>query len=288
MKQIAVRVASALLAFIFGMTAILVWRQVRRVESSPPPVIVAKPALAQPTATPIETAPPVPAHDREVLFGGGLKLVSNEVQVKNESLRYEIHVIYPQIEGTDALPIRKLNKHIEWLVTHDYQWMLKPTKEDLRYYKKGPHPEAFNSTYLDYEVVTANDSFLSIYFEGFSYGIGAGHSVQYSFVVNYDLAAKRLVKLADLFNPGSKYLEQISEYCIEQLSRAEFGEWLRKNELAPVGRNFESWNLTREGIRFNFDACKLAACASGKQSVEIPFSALKHTRRNHGHGLNRN
>jgi len=284
MKQLATRFASALLMFILGMNASSLWRHARTVQSSPAPVTVAAPAMTQPNTTPIDTAQPEPTP--QPVFGG-LKLVANQVQLKNEFLRYEVNVIYPQIDGTDALPIRKLNKHIERLVTQDYQWILNPTKEDLHYYKKGLHPEAFNSVYLDYEVVTATDSFLSIYFEGYGYGIGAAHSVQYSFVINYDLASKRLVKLADLFNPGSKYLELISEYCIEQLSRGEYGEHLWKKELAPVARNFESWNLTREGLRFNFDACKLFGCASGKQSVEIPFSALKHTRRNYG-GLNGN
>jgi hypothetical protein len=38
-------------------------------------------------------------------------------------------------------------------------------------------------------------------------------------------------------------------------------------------RNFNSWNITRQGIRFNFDACKVIGCAGGEQTVEVPFSA---------------
>ena len=274
MKRTAARITSALLTFIFGTTASSLWRSYIITESPPSPLAVAKSSLNQPSATLILPAPPVPAPEPELVFRGGLKLVSNEVQLKDEILRYKVNVIYPQIEGTTALPIRKLNKHIEQLVTRDYQWMLNPAPEDLRYYKE-KWPEVFNRVSLDYEVVLATDSFLSIYFSGESYGISAAHAVQYSFVVNYDFASNRSLKLADIFRPGSKYLEFISEYCIVQLSQREYGQYLFKDRLEPVHRNFESWNMTREGLRFNFDDCAVFGCAAGEQTVEIPFAALR-------------
>jgi len=45
--------------------------------------------------------------------------------------------------------------------------------------------------------------------------------------------------------------------------------------LTPVAENFESWNITRDGIRFDFDACRDFACVGGDQAVEIPFTALE-------------
>ena len=281
MKRTALRVATALLTFIFGTTAGTLWQQYRILQS-PPPIITGKPPATEPPATPLAPEPPIPAHDTEIKFGGGLKLVSNQVQLKNEILRYEVKLTYPQIEGTNALSIRNLNKHIEQLAATDYQWLLHPSKEELHYYKHGPHPEAFNSVYLEYEVVLATDTFLSIYFEIFSYGIGAAHSVQYSQVVNYDLTSHRLLKLSDIFKPGSKHLNFISEYCIEQLSQGADGEPLRKEELGPSPKTFASWNMTKNGIRFNFDACIVFSCSAGKQTVEIPFSALTDSRRNYG------
>ena len=276
------RIGSAFLAFILGTIAHSQWSEFTSPKSSPPPVNVAQPTINEPTTAPVDTAPPVRALDPSFGLGGGLRLVSNEVQLKNEFLRYKDYLNYPQIEGSDAFPIRKLNKDIESLATKQYQWLLNPSRAELRDYKKGLHPEAFNSLDLDYHVILATDSFLSLYFEAFGYGIGAAHSVQYSFVINYDFRSNRMVKLSDMFRPGSKYLDAVSEYCIEELSRREDGEHLSKNELAPRVRNFESWNLTPNGIRFNFDACKLLGCAAGKQTVEIPFTALKHIQRKYG------
>jgi hypothetical protein len=270
MKRTAARIASALLAFILGTIASSLWHYHSLPQRSPAHVQPAPVFINEPITPPI-----IPTPDRNLVFGGRLKLVSNEVQLKNEVLRYEVNLTYPQIEGTNALPIRNLNKSIERLALKQDDWLLNPSREDLHYYKTGPHPEVFNSVALDFEVVLATDSFLSIYFEGYSYGIGAAHSVQYSFVVNYDLKSNRQIKLSDIFKPGSKYLEFISEFCKQQLSERPYGEGLWRDELAPAARNFESWNMTHDGIRFNFDACKVFGCAGGKQSVLVPFSALR-------------
>lgn len=270
------RIATALLAFVMGTIASSLWHHDSSPQSSPLQVNTAPVPVNEPFATPLD-----PTIEPEITFRGGLELVSNEVQLKNETLRYKVFLTYPQIEGSNALPIRKLNQHIERLATSQYHWLLNPTAEDLHYDKR-LHPEAFNSVDLDYKVVLATDSFLSIYFEVFSYGIGAAHSVQYSFVVNYDFKSNRLVKLSDIFKPGSKYLDHISKFCTEQLSKTYDAGSLWTKELAPVARNFESWNLTPNGIRFNFDACKVFGCSAGAQNVEIPFTALKNIQRKYG------
>jgi hypothetical protein len=139
------------------------------------------------------------------------------------------------------------------------------------------HPEAFNTINLDYEVLLATDSLLSIYFIGYSCGIGAAHSIQYSFVMNYHLTLRNELKLSDIFKHRSKYLDFICHYCLNKLStRPEYSpDSMFKEALAPEAENFKSWNITSDGIRFSFDACKVFGCVAGKQEVEIPFTALK-------------
>jgi hypothetical protein len=51
--------------------------------------------------------------------------------------------------------------------------------------------------------------------------------------------------------------------------------YLNKDELSAKRKNYESWNITKQGIRFNFDACRVEGCAAGEQLVEIPFAKLK-------------
>ena len=106
MKRIAINLASGLLTFAVGLTAasfrnwnryllkneqpsVNVSRDVRQVNNSS-----ASTVISSPTATP----------DREVVFGRGLRIVPDEVQLKSARLRYEIDVSYPQIVGTEDLP----------------------------------------------------------------------------------------------------------------------------------------------------------------------------------------
>ena len=83
------------------------------------------------------------------------------------------------------------------------------------------------------------------------------------------------MKLSDVFRHDSKYLEFISSYCMNELSRRTKHAFMFKEALVPISENFDSWNITAEGIRFIFDACEVYSCAEGKQEVEIPFAGLE-------------
>jgi len=73
-------------------------------------------------------------------------------------------------------------------------------------------------------------------------------------------------------------MQFISRRCIDELSKdhpmirtdASFSDMLSAKQ-----KNFESWNISKHGLRINFDACKIDSCAAGDLSVEIPFDELK-------------
>jgi len=226
----------------------------------------------QPQQNPSPVITPTP--DLEVAFGR-LRVVPKTVEMENQRRRYQIDVVYPHVEGSKSAGILKLNRRIKDLVTRQYQWVLiPPSKEDVRRYEKWPGVS--NSVELTYNVVLATDELLSIYFESYSYGIGAAHSVQQSFTVNFDLRSEEFITLSGLFRPRAGHLQFISEYCIRELSKSQaMSDSIFKDELAPKQENFESWNLTKEGLRLNFDACKIGGCAAGKTEVTIVFAALK-------------
>jgi hypothetical protein len=272
MKRFITYVVTSLFAFNFGITASAVWPwSSHSIEKPASRVDVPAVPEIPPTAPDID----IPPTHSEIVFGGGrLTLVAEEVQLKSERLRYEVDVKYPQIKGADALHIQRLNRRIKELAAREYQWPLSPSKQDLLHFQK-THPEAFNTIDLDYEVILATDPILSIFFQGYSYGIGAAHAVEYSFTVNYDLVSGKELKLSDLFAPRSNHLQTVSRYCTDELSTREDGKFMLKESVAPVAANFKSWNITRNGIRFNFDECTVFACANGEQVVEIPFANLK-------------
>ena len=256
-KRITLTLIGGLLAFIGGIVTGNSWH-----SSAIKPVMKVQPA--EPVIPP---PPPPKVPDSRFAFEvGRLKIVASEMHLRSDRLRYEIAVRYPQITSSKEPYIKKLNQRIKRLAVDHYQWMLKPTKEDLQQYKK-TFPDVFNSAQVDYEIVLANDSFLSIYLNSFDYGIGAAHSVQMSYVMNYDLESHRELKLGDVFNTRTKYLEFIAGYCTREMKLIE--------PLEPKATTFPSWNLTRDGIRFNFDACTVTGCADGARQVTIPASALR-------------
>jgi hypothetical protein len=108
-----------------------------------------------------------------------------------------------------------LNNKIRQLATEQYGWLLNSTEPLTHSLYK--YPDVYNTVNLSYEVSIATDEFLSIYFEVYSYGVGAAHSVQHSFTVNYDFRSGKSLKLADIFKPNENYLQFISQYCIDDL-----------------------------------------------------------------------
>ena len=267
MKGIAVRLISVLLTFLFGVGASSL-----RSWTTPP---ARQNQISVWQAPPENNLPPPsiePGVEKEIVLGGGrLRIVSEEVHLKSERLRYEIDVRYPQIIGSDERHIQRLNQHLKELATKAYQGWLHPSKADLEYYRNGPFSEFFNSEDLDYDVSFASDTLLSIYFKGFSYGIGAAHAAEYCLVLNYDLQSKKQIKLSDVFKPNSNYREILATYCLEELTRKV------PSESAPSleGETFEKWVVTPKGIAFMFEECTIFSCSQGEQRVEIPFAILK-------------
>lgn len=271
MKRTVAYVLTSLLTFNCGIISDSLF------TGHPPPTEkpASRPDVPFIPVTPAPTDTEIPAPVPDIVFGGGrLRLLPEEVRLKSQRLQYDVNVRYPQILGTNELHIQRLNRRIKELATEQYQRMLHPSKEDLLYYRQ-KFPEAFNELSIDYEVTLATDPVLSIYFVGYSYGIGAGTSVQYSFTINYDLVAKKELKLSELFQHRSNHLQFISRYCTDRLAAQEYGKWLFKEGLVPVASNFDSWNITRDGIRINFDECQVEGCAGGEHAVEIPFANLK-------------
>jgi Deacetylase PdaC/Protein of unknown function (DUF3298) len=272
MKSSILNIAASVLAFVCGIFTALSWNSTGTVKVYAPPVIEQAPPAIQ------ETAPDpfaIPKPSRDMLIGSGsLKIVSEEVRLKSDRLQYDVDLRFPQILGTDDSHIRALNQHIKTRATEQYQSLLNPSNADLAYYRE-KWPGVFNSLNMDYEISLADDSLLSIYFYGYSYGIGAAHGVQQSYTVNYDLALKKELQLADIFKRDSNYLEFLSQYCLGELSQQGDPRFMSTGNLGPNARNFENWKVMRDGISFNFDACRIFGCAAGEQKVEIPFRSLR-------------
>jgi hypothetical protein len=272
MKRFFVSLISTILAFTAGLVTASSWNSK---SATVAPVIV----NAAPPCPPNQPKPTVNVNSysvtppREFEFGqNGLRLVPERVQLKSESLSYDIDVSYPQLVGTPVTKetvIRKVNQHLKEGATKLYQWPLKPSAQ-LGYSQA--QSGIRNTVAFTYQVGLATDSLLSVNFIGYGYDGMSNNQLQDGFTANYDLTTGKALKLSDLFKPRSGYMEFISRYCIDEI------KYLRSpdNEnLRPSSENFEAWQVTSNGIRFNFPACRVASCSEGEVTLDISFDTLK-------------
>lgn len=145
------------------------------------------------------------------------------------------------------------------------------------------------NNYIDisYNVEYADNDLISINFLEDTFGGGA-HPNQNFFTITYDLKNGREIKLAELFKPGAKYLQAISDYAIKDLQSRKDPDSHENLGLAQdifadgakaMAKNYQSWNLTKKGLMFTFDPYQVGPYAAGPQTVVVPYSQLKEIAR---------
>jgi hypothetical protein len=229
-------------------------------------------------------------HEEPIEFSSGVEIVARQIKENNKKLKYEIDVQYPQLSGSGSPNYEKFNQTVRGLVTKKvagFKAEMAPSPDD-------PPPTELESLGSDlsvaYTVALARDDLISILLDVGSYSAGAAHPNSYSETVNFDLRNGKLLKLADLFQPGSKYLQTIAAYSINDLKKQgkQKGEesmldddWVERGA-TPNAENYGSWTIGKKGLAITFDAYQVAAYAAGPQHVLVPYSALKDIIRTDG------
>ncbi len=152
-------------------------------------------------------------------------------------------------------------------------------------------PEGMGN-YIDmgYMIEFADEDLISVNFTE-SVFTGGAHPNSGTTTLTYDLKAGRQLKLADLFKPGTKYLDTIASYATRDLKGRkdpESGDNLGiaqdiwEDGAKPTADNYSNWNVTKKGLLITFPAYQVAAYAYGPQTVIVPYSALKDIARPDG------
>lgn len=227
-------------------------------------------------------------HEEPIEFSGGVEIVARQIREKNKKLKYEIDAEYPQLTGSVNPNFEKFNQTVRGLVTRK----VTEFKKEMSQPEEGETPsdsadESSETTGSDlgvgYTIALAKDDLISVLFDISSYYRGAAHPNSYSETVNFDLKNGKSLKLGDLFKPGTKYLQIISAYCIQDLkkqSRAKGADsmldddWIQRGA-GPDAANYKSWTITKKGLGINFDSYQVAPYAAGPQHVQVPYLALK-------------
>jgi hypothetical protein len=219
-------------------------------------------------------------HEEPISLSGDAELVAKQIKESDKKLMYQIDAQYPQFTGGNNPNFEKFNQLVHASVTRKVAGFKKDVAP-----KEGEEPRPEGSMGSDlgisYQIALAQDDVISVEFDIGSYYQGAAHPNTYTETVNYDLKNGKQLKLSDLFQPGSKYLQTIAAYCIADLkkqSKAK-GDALPDDEIqsgaGPSTKNYQSWKITRKGLGINFDAYQVGPYAAGPQYVLVPFANLK-------------
>lgn len=224
-------------------------------------------------------------HEEPIALSGGAEIVAKQIKETNKKLNYKIEVGYPEIVAPLDNRFDKFNQEAKNLVARRVAEFRKERAEAAAAEAQTPEPSTLSELTSDlsgdYTIAIANDSLISIEYDIGGYSAGAAHGSSSSSVLNYDVKAGKMLKLADLFKPGAKYVQAISEYCIKDLtkqsknSQDSLPDDMIQSGAGPDAGNFRSWTISKKALSMTFDAYQVGPYAAGPQTVSIPYSVLK-------------
>jgi len=224
-------------------------------------------------------------HEQPIELTGGAEVVARSIKENNKKLNYKIDVSYPEITAPLDNRFNKFNQEAKDLVTRRVAGFRKEravaAKEETPGAESSTLSELTSDLSGDYTIVLANDTLVSIEFDIGGYSAGAAHGNSSSSALNYEVKSSKVLKLADVFKAGAKYVQAISSYCIKDLkkqsSSREGGlpDDMINEGAGPKAQNFGSWTISKKGLMITFDAYQVGPYAAGPQQVLIPYSVLK-------------
>jgi len=198
--------------------------------------------------------------------------------IEKKGASYDVSVDYPQFKDPNAQEL-KANKAIVRFVHSIFDKDLKAFIKDSKSDQKEMDSSLGDSVDISFKVIRFDDRFLSIKFEKESYGAGAAHPDHETICFNYDIKKMRLLKLEDLFNSGTNYLNQLSQYCSKYLydkfkSSGYVDKESIKDGAGPKKKNFKAFCLDKTELIVIFQEYQVADYAEGSSEVKIPFKDL--------------
>ncbi|HPL92730.1 MAG TPA: DUF333 domain-containing protein [bacterium] len=204
-------------------------------------------------------------------------LIVKDQKIEEKEGDWDIEITYPTFDGKD-----NLNSLIENFVT-DY---VANFKESANSYESAMDDlaedgEVFPITYYlhaRYDKGRFDENYVSFVL-AFEYYSGGAHGGREYYGFAYDLQNDKEMKLSDLFVDRPNYLNDISQFCFDDLRKQiqeKTGddymdeEWL-KDGVSPEAENFQAFIFDEDSITFYFPPYQVAAYALGDFTVEFPW-----------------
>ncbi|MDX1660242.1 MAG: RsiV family protein [Gemmatimonadota bacterium] len=232
----------------------------------------------------IPTVRPVRLEERGVSLGWGARLVSRDVLLSDTARAIVFYAEAPRVVGPDGAPpadtsLRDLDAALGERIEAEREWFVESfgtTERDstLERIVSERGPSWYESSY---DAWVAAGSILNVEAAASTYGTGAAHPNHHTWTLVWDLESGIELGLADLFEPGSGWIDTLSVRAVTMLCR-DLGEgcddeWIRSGA-GPREENFSAWTVVPDGLRVVFDPYQVASYAAGPQVVVVPWAAL--------------
>lgn len=230
----------------------------------------AEPALATPAATAAVAAP---------------RPVAQTLKLTDAKQRFEIDASYPQLQSPDAAG-QAFNQLMRSRIEAEVAEFKKNAAEGMAFLKDPAvdpkNFDGFNSSLLiSYETARADSRVISVALMAETFVIGNAHPSHWPMMLNYDLARRKEIKLADLFKPGTNYLQTLAPLCKADLKRqAKQNQFPDIDDMisegtAPKAENYRSFTLTPTALVIAFPEYQAGPYVYGQHEVTIPYTRLQ-------------
>ena len=204
--------------------------------------------------------------------GGKYRLVTQFDEQTNTQPPYTLTLYTPALQtsgGGDDARTKAFNTRVVDLVQAQIDDVKKAAADSSAITETAGMTSSLWLSHTDFAVTS---KLVSVRLDVSPYSAGAAHPNQYSIPINFDVQSGALLKLDDLFKPGSNYLAVISAYCVAQLKKRDVFEFPEGAE--PTAENYRNWNATAKGLVITFDSYQVAPYVAGPQEVLVPYRAL--------------
>jgi len=186
-------------------------------------------------------------------------------------------ITYPQVSGTpgdDAV-----NARLRAIAENDAAWFVGDLSEVAvleeeytdEWWEGVPSELGLAGT-----VVHADDRLVTVRFERYWYPSGAAHGQHSTQVMTFDAVTGEEVRLGDLFQPGSQWLEALAPAIVEAFVSV-YGDMIRMTALelraARIGGD-RSVGVVADGMEISFDAYSVGPGVLGSPWVLVPWAAV--------------
>jgi len=228
---------------------------------------VSTPAATQPASS--STAGSITTATGELALGQGLTLDAEPLQESSQSPLYTVDGQEPVLKGMADSRVEQFNQQVTGII----EPVISKFKQDVATWSASRSTPNGSSLRINFEQRSPPGTVISLVLKFSTFFGGAAYPNGAVQTVNYDLQRGKSLALAELFLPGTPYLDILSAYCQEELARR--GMSVSKSVTAPREDNYRNWALTAEGVEITFDESQGVPHVLGSPAVLVHYDRLQ-------------